>query len=85
MKIKDIAAKAGVSVATVSHVVNKTRYVSAELTERVLAVINESEGQPNFVLRNMKALHSDVILCLVENVEDYFYVNIIKGIKKQSG
>ncbi|MGG2198483.1 MULTISPECIES: LacI family DNA-binding transcriptional regulator [Paenibacillus] len=84
MKIKDIAAKAGVSVATVSHVVNKTRYVSAELTERVLAVINESEGQPNFVLRNMKALHSDVILCLVENVEDYFYVNIIKGIKSKA-
>lgn len=84
MKIKDIAAKAGVSVATVSHVVNKTRFVSAELTERVLAVINESDDQPNFVLRNMKALKSDVILCLVENLEDYFYVNIIKGIRSKA-
>lgn len=81
MKIKDIATKAGVSVATVSHVVNKTRYVSAELTEKVLRIINEEEGQPKFIARNMKALNSAIILCLVENLEDYFYVNIIKGVK----
>ena len=35
VSIKDIAAIAGVSIATVSHVVNKTRYVSPELVERV--------------------------------------------------
>ncbi|WCK53187.1 LacI family DNA-binding transcriptional regulator [Aneurinibacillus sp. Ricciae_BoGa-3] len=84
MNIKEIAKKAGVSVATVSHVVNKTRYVSTELTERVIKVINESDGQPNFVLRNMKALKSDVILCLVENLLDYFYINIVKGIQSKS-
>ncbi|GGG19069.1 LacI family DNA-binding transcriptional regulator [Paenibacillus abyssi] len=83
MNIKEIAKKAGVSVATVSHVVNKTRYVSPELTDRVLAVINELDGQPGFVLRSMKALKSDVILCLVENLENYFYVNMIKGIRSK--
>jgi ribose transport system substrate-binding protein len=88
MKIKEIAEKAGVSVATVSHVVNKTRYVSPDLTERVLTVINESEGQPNFVLRKLNTLTSDVILCLAETLEDYFCLGIIKGIKSaalQSG
>jgi ribose transport system substrate-binding protein len=84
MKIKDIAIKAEVSVATVSHVVNKTRYVSAELTERVLRIINESDVQSNFITRNMKALTSDAILCLVENFEDYFYVNVIKGVKSEA-
>jgi ribose transport system substrate-binding protein len=81
MKIKEIAEKAGVSVATVSHVVNRTRYVSANLTDRVLTVINEAEGQPNFVLRKLKTLNSEVVLCLAETFEDYLCLNIIKGIK----
>ena len=33
--IKDIAAMTGVSIATVSHIINKTRYVSPELVEKV--------------------------------------------------
>jgi ribose transport system substrate-binding protein len=81
MNIKEIAQKAGVSIATVSHVVNKTRYVSSELTERVLSVIEEADGKPGFLLRNLKTRKSDVILCLVENVTDYFYADIVKGIQ----
>lgn len=41
--IKDIAKTAGVSVATVSHVVNKTRYVSPELVKKVEDAINNSD------------------------------------------
>jgi ribose transport system substrate-binding protein len=40
--IKQIAEKAGVSIATVSHVINKTRYVSPELMEKVINVIEET-------------------------------------------
>lgn len=40
--IKDIADKAGVSIATVSHVINKTRYVSPELAQKVEQIIRES-------------------------------------------
>jgi ribose transport system substrate-binding protein len=40
--IKDIADKAGVSIATVSHVINKTRYVSPELAQKVEKIIHES-------------------------------------------
>lgn len=40
--IKDIAKMAGVSIATVSHVVNKTRYVSPDLTKKVEQVIYET-------------------------------------------
>ncbi|MDR2110642.1 MAG: LacI family DNA-binding transcriptional regulator, partial [Spirochaetaceae bacterium] len=39
--IKDIAEQAGVSIATVSHVINATRYVSPELVEKVERVIKE--------------------------------------------
>nr|AYQ71617.1 LacI family DNA-binding transcriptional regulator [Cohnella candidum] len=81
MKMKEIARKAGVSIATVSHVVNKTRYVSDELTERVMKVIQELDEKPGFLLRNMKAASTDRILCVIENLTDYFCVEILKGVK----
>ncbi len=40
--IKQIAEKAGVSIATVSHIINKTRYVSPELVEKVEKIIEET-------------------------------------------
>jgi len=43
--IKEVAEKAGVSITTVSHVVNETRYVSDELTEKVYVSYARSELQ----------------------------------------
>ncbi|MDR1291796.1 MAG: LacI family DNA-binding transcriptional regulator [Clostridiales Family XIII bacterium] len=40
--INDIARRAGVSIATVSHVLNKTRYVSPDLTERVEKIVGDT-------------------------------------------
>lgn len=54
--IRDVARIAGVSVATVSHVVNKTRYVSPELVKRVEDAINSLEYPPNFVVKKSKTL-----------------------------
>lgn len=51
MTIKDIAKQAGVSISTVSHVVNKTRYVSPELEERVQRVIDQLDQLPNFIVK----------------------------------
>lgn len=39
--IYDIAKASGVSATTVSHVLNRTRYVSPEITERVMAAVDE--------------------------------------------
>ncbi|MCP1103692.1 ribose transport system substrate-binding protein [Aequitasia blattaphilus] len=49
--INDIAKKANVSTSTVSHVVNKTRFVSPELVERVERAIAELDHPPNFVIK----------------------------------
>lgn len=45
--IKDVAARAGVSVATVSNVINNTRYVSDDLREKVQEAIREVGYHPN--------------------------------------
>lgn len=53
--IRDVARIAGVSISTVSHVVNKTRYVSPELVERVERVISSLDSPPNFVVKRSLA------------------------------
>lgn len=62
---KDIARMANVSIATVSHVVNKTRYVSPELTARVLSVIEQVNYKQNIIagsLRNKKTKTIGLVL-----------------------
>ena len=43
--IKEIADKAGVSIATVSHVINRTRYVRPELVDKIEKIIVETGYQ----------------------------------------
>ena len=52
--IKDIAERAGVSISTVSHVVNQTRYVSPELVKKVEQAIRQFDYLPNFVIKKQK-------------------------------
>ncbi len=58
--INDIAKMAGVSVSTVSHVVNKTRYVSPEKVEKVEKAIQELDNLPNFIVKKAAVLTAQV-------------------------
>ena len=49
VRLKDVASKAGVSVATVSHVVNNTKPVSEKTKARIEAAIKELSYTPNFL------------------------------------
>ena len=49
--IKDVARIAGVSVSTVSHVVNGTRYVSPEKVRKVEDAIRQLDELPNFIAK----------------------------------
>ena len=53
MNIYDIAEKCGVSIATVSRVLNNNPNVSAATRERILAVINEANYTPSALARNL--------------------------------
>ena len=59
--IKDIAKEAGVSVSTVSYVVNKTGPVSKEKREKVQKLIDKYNYQPNILARNLKKQRSKTI------------------------
>ncbi len=53
VNIKDIAKKVDVSTATVSHVINGTRFVSEPLKKKVNDVIEELGYQPNRIARSL--------------------------------
>ena len=52
--IKDVAKRADVSTATVSHVIHKTRFVSDELTQRVNDAIKELKFYPNLLVGSLR-------------------------------
>jgi LacI family transcriptional regulator len=83
--MKDVAKTAGVSVTSVSHVLNRTRFVSDDVTRRIEQAIHVLDFKPNPVARNLRSGKSKLIGFIVSNLESYFYVNIAKGIEKTAG
>lgn len=76
---------AGVSVATVSHVVRKTRYVSPELEKKVEDVLASLDSVPNFVLKQNKKNENKVqiLFVYVPNFSDKFQLGILAEIRQQ--
>ena len=68
--IKEVAADAGVSTATVSHVVNKSRYVSKELRDRVNASIVKLKYYPNDLVRGMRSKKSNTIGIVLPSISN---------------
>lgn len=80
--MKDVAARAGVSVATVSAVINASRPVSERLRQRVLAAIEELQYRPNHVARALSTKKSFVIGGLVPSIANPFFPQILKSVEE---
>lgn len=80
ISIKDIAAKANVSTATVSYVLNGTRNVRPKTRERVLAVIEELNYKPNDIAKSLKRRRTNTIGVIAEDVTVFNTPEIIDGI-----
>lgn len=80
--IKDVAKLAGVSTATVSNVINKTRYVSPELVAKVSRAMKELNYRPNVVARSLKGKESSTIGFIVPDITIPFFPEILKGMEE---
>jgi LacI family transcriptional regulator len=76
--IRDVAARAGVSVATVSKVINQRYGVAAETNARVLAVIEELGYEASLVAQSLRNHRTNVIGILVADIEP-FSTELLKG------
>lgn len=84
MSIQKIAQLAGVSVATVSRVLNNSDTVKAKNRDRVLQAIKEANYQPNLLARQLRTARSSMILVMVSNIANPFCAEVVKGIEEQA-
>ena len=79
--IKDVAKLAGVSISTVSRVINDSKPVTDEVKQRVLDVIKETGYVPNPLARSLVTKKSKLLGVIVPEVSDSFVNEIVNGIE----
>src|SRR5437868_2340856 len=79
--IKDVAQKAGVSVATISRVFSGSAHVRPEVRKHVLEVADELGYRPNRIARSLRKQSTHVIGLLVSDVRNPFFVEIARAIE----
>jgi LacI family transcriptional regulator len=79
--MRKVADLAGVSTATVSHVINDTRAVSAPLTARVLDAMQRLDYQPDVVARSLRRRETLTLGVLVPSIEIPFFARVAAGIE----
>ncbi|UUX35513.1 LacI family transcriptional regulator [Fundicoccus culcitae] len=81
--IKDIARLSGVSVATVSRVINNNGRFSEETRQKVLQVIEETGYQMNFSAKSLRMNRSFTIGILVPDISNYFFADVVQQIEEK--
>jgi LacI family transcriptional regulator len=79
--VHDVARRAGVSTSTVSHVVNKTRFVSDELRERVVSAMRDLDYTPNAAARMLTLKRSHTLGLIVSDIRNPFFASVARGVE----
>lgn len=80
-RITDVAARAGVSIKTVSRVANNEAGVRDDTRERVLKVIRELGFVPNTTARSLKTGGQDAIGVVIDAISDPFFADLVSVIE----
>lgn len=79
--IRDVAKKAGVSVASVSRVINRSSNVSPRTAAAVLAAMQELHFTPNGLARGLALNRTRTIALLIPNIVNPLYPEMAKGVE----
>ncbi|MFD1737814.1 LacI family DNA-binding transcriptional regulator [Bacillus salitolerans] len=79
--IQHVAKQAGVSVATVSRVLNGQNKVSSKTRIKVEEAIKKLNYEPSMLGRNLRTSESRILLILIPSISNPFYLEVIKGIE----
>jgi LacI family transcriptional regulator len=79
---RDVAKRAQVSQATVSAVLNKSRYVSPAVVERVQAAISELAYQPNAAARTLRTGRTGVIGLVVPSIVSPYWSGFVRSVSR---
>ena len=78
-RIKDVAARAGVSAATVSRVLAGKPNISAAVRARVLGAAEALSYRPNRIARSLRVQRSRVIGLVVSDIQNPFFNQVVRG------
>lgn len=81
--IKDVAREAGVSIKTVSRVLNNERYVGAMTQARVRAVVERLNFKPSFAARSLAGRRTYQIALICDNPSPHYVYDMQVGIRER--
>ncbi|MGD8427292.1 MAG: LacI family DNA-binding transcriptional regulator [Balneolaceae bacterium] len=81
--IYDIAEKAGVSIATVSRVMNKNEGISDKTRKKVLKVADELGYHPQAYAQGLARKEKNLIMVVVPVLSNYFFMEVLAGIQDE--
>ncbi len=82
--IREVAQKAGVSVTTVSHVLNQTRFVSKDTEKRVLSVMQQLNYRPNTLARSLRRGETFTIGLIIPDSSNPFFAEVARLIEDKA-
>ncbi|MEJ7795447.1 MAG: LacI family DNA-binding transcriptional regulator [Nocardioides sp.] len=80
VRLRDVADRAGVSVKTVSNVVNGYTHVSPTMRARVQAVLDETGYRPNLAARNLRAGRTGVIALALPELDNPYFAELTRSV-----
>jgi LacI family transcriptional regulator len=79
--IHDVARRAGVSSATVSHVINNSRYVTPETRQRVQEAIDALRYRRDGIARSLRRARTSTIGVIISDITNPFFADLVRGIE----
>jgi len=79
--IRDVSARAGVSIATASRALSNTGYVSGNARAAVLRAAEELHYVPNFMARGLRTNRSGLVALLVPQIVSPYFVSLARGVE----
>lgn len=81
LTIEDVARQAGVSISTVSRVMNKTDYIADATRKKVQDAIDALDYRPNALARGLKQMKTDSIGLILSDLQNPFWLMVLEGIE----
>ncbi|MDM5340952.1 LacI family DNA-binding transcriptional regulator [Fictibacillus enclensis] len=79
--MKEVAKLAKVSTATVSNVINNTKYVSDEVKKQVYDAMSELNYVPNTLAKSLRVRESRLIGVMISDISNPFFSLVVRGIE----
>lgn len=77
--MREVAQKAGVSIKTVSRVINEQGEISEETRARIVAVIHELGYRPNVVARELLTQHTNTVGIVIADITNPYFSTVVRG------